>query len=108
VRALALLGNAHVPSVTVRLRAKLAPEVARRLESFSACEEGATISMRSPAQHAGGGAHLVRGGAGQQVLRQRGLGLGRGEEDGGQRSQTQRLRVRKSGVSILPRPADCV
>ena len=35
-----LLGNAQVPSVTVRLRAKLAPEVARRLESFSACAVG--------------------------------------------------------------------
>jgi hypothetical protein len=32
-----LLGNAQVPSVTVRERAKFAPEVARRFLSFSAC-----------------------------------------------------------------------
>jgi hypothetical protein len=31
-----LLGNAHTPSVTVRERSKLAPEVARRFLSLSA------------------------------------------------------------------------
>ena len=42
-----LLGNAQVPSVTVRLRAKLAPEVARRLESFSACRSGRVRQRRT-------------------------------------------------------------
>ena len=95
-----------MPSVTVRLRAKLAPEVARRLESFSACEGGDQRPGGACVAPAGS-AHLVRGAAGQQVLRQRGLGLGRGEEDGGQRGEAQSLRKRaarrKRRQRFLPR-----
>ena len=54
---------------------------------------GSAISAAPANQaQAARGAHLVRGAARQQVLRQRSLSLGRGEEDGGQRGQTQRLR----------------